>query len=315
MKAQSAEPARVRVSEPGDILSVVPLLLGYEPTDGDLITLGISGQGRVTVTARMQAGDIDHDSAGQLRQIFGNFRHSAGAESAIVIGYGKGEVVTPAVDRLVPVAAENLDIREALRVEGNRYWSYGCSDLECCPAEGREFGRETAASTTLRAVAGLDAARSREAIAARVAAPTSESARQAWDRAASVRVSLPAGRRQVRQALQSSYDGEQLSDDDVARLAAAMRTLPVRDDAWARMTPERSAEHVAFWSDVVHRVPDEAVAGPASMLAFCAWQEGNGALAQIALDRAQAAQPDYSLASLLREAVSAGLPPARRCRR
>ena len=75
------------------------------------------------------------------------------------------------------------------------------------------------------------------------------------------------------------------------------------------MTPERSAEHVAFWSDVVRRVPDEAVAGPASMLAFCAWQEGNGALAQIALDRAQAAQPDYSLASLLREAVSAGLPP------
>jgi hypothetical protein len=89
-----------------------------------------------------------------------------------------------------------------------------------------------------------------------------------------------------------------------------MQALPVRDDAWARMTPERSAEHVAFWSDVVRRVPDEAVAGPASMLAFCAWQEGNGALAQIALDRAQAAQPDYSLASLLREAVSAGLPPS-----
>lgn len=241
MTEQNPVPARVRVSDPGGILSVVPLLLGYEPADGDLVTLGISGQGRVIAAARMQAGEIDRDSAGQLRQVFGNFRRSAGVESAIVVGYGKGEVVTPAVDRLVPVAAENVDIRDVLRVEGNRYWSYGCSDLECCPTEGREFGRETAASTTLRAVAGLDAAPSREAIAARVAGPASESARQAWDRAASERVSLPAGRRQVRQALQSSYDGGQLSDDDVARLAAAMRALPVRDDAWARMTPERSA--------------------------------------------------------------------------
>ena len=176
----------------------------------------------------MQGGDIDRDSAGQLRQVFGNFRRSAGVESAIVIGYGTGEMVTPAVDRLVPVAAEHLDIHDALRVEGNRYWSYGCTDLACCPAEGREFSRETAASTTLRAQAGLDAAPSREAIAARIAGPASESARQAGDRAASERVSLQAGRRQVRQALQSSYDGGQLSDDAVARLAVAMQALPVR---------------------------------------------------------------------------------------
>lgn len=303
---------RVRVADVSGVLSVVPLLLGYQPADGDLVTLGVTGAGRVVAAARCAARDITRVGDGELHRIFRNL-HAAGVESAFVIGYGSGEAVTPAMDRVVPVADEDLSVCDALRVEGNRYWSYSCTDLECCPADGREFDRESAASTTLRAEAGMDAASSREVIAARIAAPLqqrAESARQAWDRALQEPVSVADGRQAVRQALASSYEGRQLGDDDVARLAVAMQALPVRDDAWARMTPDRASEHIGFWSDVVRRLPDEAVAGPASMLAFCAWQEGNGALAQIALDRAQTAQPGYSLASLLRQAVSAGVPPS-----
>jgi hypothetical protein len=37
---------------------------------------------------------------------------------------------------------------------------------------------------------------------------------------------------------------------------------------------------------------------------------GNGALANIALDRALADAPGYSMAELIRQAVSAGLPPS-----
>jgi Domain of unknown function (DUF4192) len=47
----------------------------------------------------------------------------------------------------------------------------------------------------------------------------------------------------------------------------------------------------------------------ASLLAFTAWQCGNGALANIALDRALDDDPSYSLAKLLREALDAGAPP------
>ena len=51
---------RVRVADVGGILSVVPLLLGYQPADGDLVTLGVSGAGRVIVAAaRCAASDID----------------------------------------------------------------------------------------------------------------------------------------------------------------------------------------------------------------------------------------------------------------
>ena len=38
--------------------------------------------------------------------------------------------------------------------------------------------------------------------------------------------------------------------------------------------------------------------------------QGHGAQANIALDRAQAADPGYSMAGLLRQAVNAGIPPS-----
>ena len=46
------------------------------------------------------------------------------------------------------------------------------------------------------------------------------------------------------------------------------------------------------------------------MLALQHYQGGDGARANIALDRAQAGDPDYSLAGLARAALTGGLPPA-----
>lgn len=301
----------VRVTSPGSVLSIVPLILGYQPGDGDLVLLGLGERGRLVMTMRVDAAHIDREAAGQLRGIMRNAQRS-GARAAILVGYGKGEAITPAIDAVVPVVAGDLLIADALRVEGNRFWSYHCTDLECCPAEGREFGAETTATTALR-TQGLTAEPSREALAARIAAPQgehAEAARQAWERALRRPPSVDSGLRAVQEALVSCRAGKTLDDDAVAVLAAAMRMLPVRDDAWARMTPEHADEHLALWTDVVRRVPDAGIAAPATLLAWCAWQKGNGALANMAIDRALEATPGYSMASLVREALSAGLPPA-----
>jgi len=45
-------------------------------------------------------------------------------------------------------------------------------------------------------------------------------------------------------------------------------------------------------------------------VAFTAWQSGDGTLANVALDRALADNPRYSMAMLLREALDAGAPPS-----
>ena len=61
---------------------------------------------------------------------------------------------------------------------------------------------------------------------------------------------------------------------------------------------------------MVRHVQPGYIAAPASLLAFTAWQTGDGALANIALDRALADQPDYSMALLLRDILDAGTPPS-----
>jgi Domain of unknown function (DUF4192) len=56
--------------------------------------------------------------------------------------------------------------------------------------------------------------------------------------------------------------------------------------------------------------PHPSVAAPASLFAFVAWQSGNGALANVALDRALDDDPRYSMALLLRQVIDSGAPPS-----
>ncbi len=104
--------------------------------------------------------------------------------------------------------------------------------------------------------------------------------------------------------------GRFTSDDEIARITVALRDLRVRDDAWARMDPGHSGAHQRLWIDVVRRAQPGYVAAPAALLAFVAWQSGDGALANVALDRALADDPRYSMALLLRQVITAGAPPA-----
>jgi Domain of unknown function (DUF4192) len=115
----------------------------------------------------------------------------------------------------------------------------------------------------------------------------------------------------VRAAIRLYRDGGSVRPPiGYAWLALMLRQLPVRDDAWARMNPQHQAAHRRLWVDLVRRAQSGYVAAPASLLAFTAWQGGDGALANLALDRALADQPDYSMALLLRDIVTAGTPPS-----
>jgi hypothetical protein len=104
--------------------------------------------------------------------------------------------------------------------------------------------------------------------------------------------------------------GRFTSDYQVAWLTVALQDLRVRDDAWARMDPDHKEAHLRMWLDVTQRAQPKYVAAPAALLAFVAWQSGDGALANVALDRALDDDPGYSMAQLLRQVISAGAPPS-----
>ncbi len=135
-------------------------------------------------------------------------------------------------------------------------------------------------------------------------------------RAGRIRRQLPRsviddGLRAVSAAISTYRTGGQISsDDEIAWIALTLADLRVRDDAWARMDPEHTDAHLRLWTDVVRRAEPAYVPAPACLLAFTAWQAGNGALANVALSRALEADPGYSMAMLLGEAVGGGLPPS-----
>ena len=321
----NSPPTRVRVRGPRSLLAVIPHLLGFHP-DTSLVILGLSGpEGRVRLAFRydlpdppdpVPAGEIAAHAAAVLRR-----EHLA---HAIAIGYGPGALVTPAADVLrVVLPGDGVLVHDILRVEAGRYWSYLCADPVCCPPEGMPVPGSDHPSSVALAEAGLTARASRAAVAESIAPVTGPAAqamatatRHAETSAAADLASTgpDAVRRLalalVQHAITTYRDGGTITDpDQLACIALDLTNLEVRDDAWARMRLEYRDAHIRLWTDLTRHAQPGYVAAPASLLAFVAWQNGDGALANLALDRAQADDPGYSMARLLRDALSHGLPP------
>lgn len=102
--------------------------------------------------------------------------------------------------------------------------------------------------------------------------------------------------------------GVRLTDSDAARLLVAVECIPIRDALWNDIGRQNSASHVAMWTDLTSRAPDEVRAAPAALLAFAAWQNGNGAMAWCALDQVPTDKP-YALADLTAAAIQTGMHP------
>jgi len=150
------------------------------------------------------------------------------------------------------------------------------------------------------------ATRQAEERAARLVARVARSGRRASAR----RLIAAAGLEAVAEVIGRYRAGEQVGPEAAAWLTVVLRDPRVRDDAWARMQPEHRAAHLRLWTDLTRMARPGYVAAPASLLAFVAWQSGNGALANVALDRALADDARYSMAGLLRQAIDSGAPPS-----
>lgn len=103
-------------------------------------------------------------------------------------------------------------------------------------------------------------------------------------------------------------DGQRLSDRDAARLLVAIEAIPIRDSLWADMDRSNTAAHVALWTDLTRRAPDEVRAAPATLLGFASWLNGEGAKALCALDQVPQDKP-YSLATIVAGAIETGMHP------
>jgi uncharacterized protein DUF4192 len=101
----------------------------------------------------------------------------------------------------------------------------------------------------------------------------------------------------------------QLADEDVVRLCLALGDPLVRDAAFGSAYDARAEGAERLWTALVTGSPDPEAAEPAVLLAHSALIRGDGALAGIALARAQQAWPGHRLSAMIRSALDAGLGP------
>jgi hypothetical protein len=306
----------------GDLLAVVPYLLGFHPADSAVL-LGLRTK-KIIFQVR---GDLPPPAdVPEFVAYYAELLVRQHAGAAVVLGYGAGPLVTPVVLALqAAVEARGITVLDALRVADGRYWSYLCDEPACCPPEGSPYDVANHPLALAAVVDGYVALPTRKAlerrfapVAGRARVAMDEATRRAGDRLAALVERSPgnagavvctAGTAAVDAAVIRQRNGGRLTDDEVAWLTAVLVHPPVRDHAWESVGGDLGV-HIGLWTDVLRRGDPALAAAPGSLLAFAAWRAGEGVIATIALDRALAIDPGYDMALLVARALAGGLSPA-----
>jgi hypothetical protein len=322
----------LRLREPVDLLAAVPFLLGYHPTDS-VVVLGVHLHAHV-LSVRYDLPPPGMDAGRHLRT-YGEhvlLLRRQGCSAVLMVGYGPPDRVAPAMQWLNRTyRLGGLEVREALHTFQGRYRSALCGDTSCCPAEGYPFDPSATRVAAECTVAGRVALPDRTAYEDQLR-PVTGSARDAMRAAAKVaderlfqllthpptggtaqRIVLAEGRSAVTAAEERYRRGGRLDDDELAWLAVLLKTVAVRDTAWAHITG--GLDHLLrlrdLWLDVARRCQPEVSVPPLCLFAFAAWRCGEGGLARLALETALSLDPDYGMAAnVLYPMLMAGLPPS-----
>ncbi|WP_157930511.1 DUF4192 domain-containing protein [Glycomyces xiaoerkulensis] len=303
--------AQIKLNSPTDIITTVPLLLGFHP-ECSLVVVGLH-RFEVRCTFRVDLpGSADHiehlyDLTPQL------CRNEC--DAAVLIVYGEREVAEASLARTaLRLHAAGIEAVDRLRVTDGRWFSLGCAGA-CCPAEGLPVPETSPASCEV-AVAGAHALDDRTEVAAQLD-PAEPSGREAVARAVEAALRAEAG---IDWAEQRGRDlhavdhwlgaGELPGFDDIATLGLALGDVDVRDYALRRINSGRfPGNRTDLWVWLARHLAEDLAAPAATVAGFAAYRNGNGVLAAEALERALQWQPNYRLAQMLMASLQAGIPP------
>jgi Domain of unknown function (DUF4192) len=317
----------IGVTSASEVVGLVPYLLGFHPEES-LVVLVLTGpQGSpLKFTLRLPLGKPDDPDTGvwPVAAVVA----ARGCRRAVVVAYGTEARAAPAVEQFRAAAAERgMELQDVLRVEGGRFWSYVCADPSCCPPEGTPWTLADDPEPALLLPKGMPGVLDRrEDLEAEVASVTGADAetmrhatRQAEARAARLRQQAedggqPAHTLLVREGIEAMVavlrtyrDGGDVPRGELAWLTVVLRDNHVRDDAWSQLGEPPADDELRLMTDLTRLARPGYVAAPAALLAYAAWQAGNGALANVAAARALADNPGYGLAEMVTQAVAGGV--------
>ena len=316
IEIEQPEPPMITLSSPADLLSAVPYLLGYAPSNS-LVLIGLSDKDiRISACIPLPGSTTDLHRLPIPTQSL----ERTEVLDAILIGYGPAEKVTASIDHVLKVLNErDIEIVEALRVTDGRWWSYICEEPSCCPAEGTRFAPETSSVPATMMFHGLQAFDSREEVT-RQLAPVQGAVRRTVEAETSrllEHVRSEPGRNQqvVTRTEAKAIMDEALTADrlpgpaDTVRLAVAMCESRIRATALMAVDERGSAGCVRLWLWVVRHVDPPLRSRAAAVLGYAAWRDGQGALAAEAVRLCLADSPTDRLGSIVERLLDAGVAP------
>jgi hypothetical protein len=302
------DPTVLRVREPGDILGVIPYLLGFHPEES--LVAAFVRQRRIVVTARIDlAATADVEALVDQLELVGR---QVGSRSLVLIGYSAEASVRDLMGDLADLIP--LDLVDVLAVSGDRWWSVCCTE-GCCPPEGRPYDVASHPLAAAAVLAGISATATRQEIADLAAGPPVADHDRLRGLTEEISHALAGiGRRRRRQRMKRlisrTLGSVGPSEAEAIEIAVLAQDVVVRDAAWALMSRERAGDHVILWRRVVSVAVRPSEAAPLGMLAMAGWLSGNGALLNCCIDRLERVAPDYSLLQLCREISDQAVPPS-----
>lgn len=302
-----------------DLITAVPFLIGFHPTDS-IVLISVK-EGAIGVAMRIDLpSTINSDEIDLLAHHF--IRDEA--EAALLVAYmpeGRNDGDSLLISLGAGLIRNGIEIHESLLISGGRYRSIICRDATCCPPAGKALPAiEDSAIAAEHVVAGIpmpygDISELIDSIAADPISMT-----KGWSTAVNNfkidedSPEVTALRRDGVESMELLLDefriGRGPTDEMlVARVIGRMSDVQVRDYAMGVHQEDTYDLYFAMWRELLRLAPVGLVAPIACIVAAMAYENGDGALAQRALDRAIADDPTYPLAALLRRVFNAGWPP------
>lgn len=304
--------ASIGIGCPEDAIAAVPYLAGYQPSD-ELVIIGWAVDGMFLFSYDLvDRGGYPVFTAQLCSAMIVNR-----ADAVILLGYGDHERALPMLTQAQDTLESFLTVMEVLHLSGGRWRSAMCSDIQCCPAEGRVYD---VAATTIAAratLAGLAPFGSREDMAQTIApaggkdlmwiqAHTERAEAELLGRGPGSRRLAEVGIPLVRRLTRSP---KPLTDLEAARLSVALTHGRVRAEAVKRIVRRDVRAQLAVWQDLTRRSAGAYAAEPAAMLALAAYMAGDGTLALMAIERCRKAAPEHPMADVVSDLLQQCTPP------
>jgi hypothetical protein len=297
------------ITSPDDLITTVPYLLGFEPEEC-LVLVWIAGE-YIALTQRLDLADVAQATSDWHALVAPAF--GVGAHQVVAITFTCA-LPTAAV-RQVPAALQRAGavVLDALVTDQRTWTSLLCDDV-CCPPEGRDIDRRNASRIAADFVLeGVAVCANREALRKEILPDP-----QLVNRTTQSMSTLPNWKQRSAWFEECLRQWQPVNRQRTIRARAiathlvATRDVAVRDGlTWQLGQLDQGQLRAVGWflRSILRGMPTGEGAPVATLAAIASWLLGDGARAQICLDRALHDDPDYRLARIIQTGVGAGLPP------